>query len=117
MKIEDYLSTEYFTTRKELERRIGLTDREVRKQISQLKETVPVISHSKGKGYRLAKNFQNFNTAKEAKEELEEIEHCISEINSRIRSLNKTKRTYGTYVKKLKNNILFLENMNHIPQI
>ena len=114
MKIEDYLSTEYFTTRKELEKRTGLTDRKVRTQISKLKETVPVISHSNGKGYRLAKDFQDFNTANEAKQELEEIEHCINEINSRKRSLDKTKRTYETYVKKLKNNILFLENMNHI---
>lgn len=115
MKIEEYLSTEYFTTRKELERRTGLTDRKVRTKISKLKETVPVISHSKGKGYRLAKDFQDFNTAKEVKQELEEIEHCINEINSRKRSLDKTKRTYKTYVKKLKNNILFLENTNHIP--
>lgn len=113
MKIEDYLSTEYFTTRKELERRTGLSDRQVRIEISQLKETVPVISHSNGKGYRLAKDFQDFNTSNEAKEELEEVEHCINEINSRKRSLDKTKTTYETYVKKLKNNILFLENTNH----
>jgi len=117
MKIEEYLSTEYFTTRKELERRTGLPDRRVRAEISKLKETVPVISHSKGKGYRLAKDFQDFNTAKEAKQELEEIVHCINEIKSRKKSLDKTKRTYEVYVKKLKNNILVLENMNHIPQI
>lgn len=113
MRIEDYLSTEYFTTRKELERRTGLSDRKVRIEISKLKETVPVISHSNGKGYRLAKDFQDFNTSNEAKLELAEIEHCINEINSRESSLNKTKRTYEEYVKKLKNNILFLENENH----
>lgn len=113
MKIEDYLSTEYFTTRKELERRTGLSDRQVRIEIGKLKETVPVISHSNGKGYRLAKDFQDFNTSNEAKEELEEVEHCINEINSRKRSLDKTKKTYETYVRKLKNNILFLENVNH----
>lgn len=113
MKIEDYLSTEYFTTRKELERRTGLSDRQVRIEISKLKEIVPVISHSNGKGYRLAKDFQDFNTSDEAKQELVEVEHCINEINSRKRSLNKTKKTYETYVRKLKNNILFLENVNH----
>ncbi len=113
MKIEDYLSTEYFVTRRELENRTGLSDRQVRAEISKLKETVPVISHSKGKGYRLAKDFQDFNTANEAKQELEEIVHCINEIKSRKRSLDKTKRTYELYVKKLKNNILFLENESH----
>ena len=74
MKIEDYLSTEYFTTRKELERRTGLSDRKVRIEITKLKETVPVISHSNGKGYRLAKDFQDFNTFNEAKQELAEVE-------------------------------------------
>lgn len=117
MKIEDYLSTEYFITRKELENRTGLSDRQVRIQISKLKETIPVISHSKGKGYRLAKEFQDFNTANEARQELVEVEHCIKETNSRIRSLTKTQKTYQTYVSKLKNNIIFLENMNHIPQL
>lgn len=99
MKIEEYLSQEYFTTRKELENRTGLTDRQIRMQISKLKETIPVISHSKGKGYRLARDFQDFNTSNEAREELAEVEHCINEINSRKRSLDKTKKTYEAYVK------------------
>lgn len=117
MKIEEYLSTEYFKSRKQLTQETGLTDRAVRDKISTLKKEKAVISNSQTKGYRLAKEIQSIETLEEAQEEKELIRHCINDIESRKEDLNMSERSYIAYLKVLESRIMFLKNINHIPQI
>ena len=59
INIKDYLSTEKYTTRKELVEVTMLTDREVRSKISELKKKRVVIYSSQSAGYRLAKELKS----------------------------------------------------------
>lgn len=113
MKIETYLKTEQSKTRQQLVNETGLTDRAIRRAISDLKKTRPVIYNSQTKGYRLAKEIKSFNTPEEAKQELEQIQHCINDIESRKRNLNMSEKTYIAYKKKLEHEIMMLENEGH----
>lgn len=117
MKIEDYLSTDYFKSRKQLSQETGLTDRTVRDNISQLKKEKPVIYNSQTKGYRLAKDIQSIETLKEANEEMELILHCINDMEARKHDMNMSERCYIAYLNVLKNKVMVLENANHIPRI
>ncbi len=117
MNIENYLSTEQFKSRKQLAAETGMTDRAVRKAISKLKQTKPVIYNSQTKGYKLAKDMKSFNTAEEAQEEWKQVEHCINDIEARKKAFNKAERTYIAYLKKLEEEITVLKNENHIPYI
>lgn len=94
-----------------------MTDRAVRKQISDLKKTTAVIYNSQTKGYRLAKDLDSFNTVEEAKEEWEQVQHCINDIEARKRDFNRSERTYIAYQKRLEEEIMILENIEHIPYI
>lgn len=113
MKIETYLRTEQSKTRQQLVNETGLTDRAVRRAISDLKKTKPVIYNSQTKGYRLAKEIKSFNTPEEAKQELEQIQHCINDIEARKRDFNMSERTYIAYRKKIEHEIMLLEHENH----
>lgn len=117
MNIENYLSTEEFKTRGQLVIETRLSDRAVRKQISELKKIKPVIYNSQTKGYRLAKDLNSFNTAEEAQEEYDLIQHCINDIEARKRDLNMSERTYIAYKKQLEYQIIVLKNANHIPML
>lgn len=99
MKIEDYLSTEYFKSRKELVEKTGLSDREVRRQISELKKTRVVIYSSHRSGYRLAKEFRSLSN-QEREEEKRLVLNSLNECKSRTTQLNKQKRKYIAYLKK-----------------
>lgn len=114
MNIESYLNTEQFKTRQELVKETNMKDRAVRNQISNLKKIRPVIYNSQTRGYRLAKDIKSFNTADEAKKEKEQIQHCINDIEARKRDMNLSERTYIAYLKKLEEEIMILENENHI---
>ena len=61
INIEDYLSTTRYATRQELCDRTGLSDREVREKISNLKTKRVVIYSSSRSGYRLAKEIQRMS--------------------------------------------------------
>ena len=117
MKIENYLSTEYFKSRKQLASETGLTDRTLRDKISKLKKEKAVIYNSQTKGYKLAKDIQSIETLEEAEQEKELIQHCINDIEARKLDMNKSERCYIAYLKKLQDRIMFLENMQHIPFI
>lgn len=55
LAIEKYLNSHEFKTREQLQEETGLCDREIRKQISELKNRRVVIYSSSRSGYRLAK--------------------------------------------------------------
>lgn len=114
MNIEEYLNTQEFKTRGQLVYETGLTDRAVRRQISDLKKVRPVIYNSQTRGYRLAKDIKSFNTVEEAEEEKEQVQHCINDIEARKKDMNLSERTYIAYLKKLEEEIMLLENENHI---
>ena len=98
ISIEDYLSTEKFTSKQEIAELTGLSERVVRRKISDLKLTVPVIYNSYTKGYRLAKNFNNM-TKQEIIEETNLIQHSINDIQARKKVFDKQLRTYIAYLK------------------
>ena len=113
--IKQYLSTEKYTTRKELVEATGLTDREVRSRISELKKERVVLYSSSNAGYRLAKELKSM-TPEEREKEIELVEHSLNDCKSRTKQLNKQKRKYIAYIKKAQE-IMLEENQNHIPKI
>lgn len=114
--IKDYLSTEKYTTRKELVEATGFSDREVRSRISELKKKRVVIYSSQNTGYRLAKELKSL-TKEEREKEVELVKHSLNDCKSRTTQLNKQKRKYIAYIKKAEQIVLEEENMNHIPRI
>lgn len=117
MNIENYLSTEEFKTRGQLIKETGKPDRTVRQAISELKKVKPVIYNSQTRGYRLAKNYNSFNTVEEAQKEYDLIQHCINDIEARKRDFNMSERTYIAYQKRLEQQIMILQNWEHIPRL
>ena len=117
IEIENYLSSEYFKSRKQLVKETGVTDRAVRNKISQLKKEKPVIYNSQTKGYKLAKEIEEIETIEEAKEEISAIRHCINDIEARKRDMSESEMVYIAYIKRLEHRMMILENMNHIPRI
>ena len=114
--IKNYLSTEKYTTRKELIEATKLTDREIRSRISELKKKRVVIYSSQSAGYRLAKELKSL-TKEEREKEVELVKHSLNDCKSRTTKLNKQKRKYIAYIKKAEQIALEEENMNHIPRI
>lgn len=114
--IKDYLSTEKYTTRKELVEATGFSDREVRSRISELKKKRVVIYSSQNTGYRLGKELKSL-TKEEREKEVELVKHSLNDCKSRTTQLNKQKRKYIAYIKKAEQIALEEENMNHIPRI
>jgi biotin operon repressor len=98
IEIENYLSTERFISKQEIADRSGLSERNVRRKISDLKLKRPVIFNSKTKGYRLAKHLDEMSK-EEIIEEMELIQYSANEINSRVKVLNQQLRSYIAYLK------------------
>ena len=98
MDIENYLSATSYKTREQLVNATGMSDREVRRQISELKKERVVICSSNTKGYRLAKEI-NSASESELQKEIELIRHCIAEIQSKKKLHNKQLRKYIAYLK------------------
>lgn len=113
INIKDYLSTEKYTTRKELVEATMLTDREVRSRISELKKKRVVIYSSQNTGYRLAKELKGL-TKEEREKEVDLVKHSLNDCKSRTTQLNKQKRKYIAYIKKAEQ--IALEE-DHIPGI
>ena len=114
--IKNYLSTERYTTRKELVEKTGLSDRDVRDRISELKRHRVVLYSSQRAGYRLARELKNM-TKEERAAEVKEVEHSLNDCKSRTTQLNKQKRKYIAYIKKAQQIDMEEENQNHIPRI
>lgn len=101
INILNYLSTERYTTRKELIEKTGLSDRKIREEISELKKKRVVLYSSSRSGYRLAREIRSM-TAEELKEEIEAVKHSLNDCKSRTKTLNKQKRKYIAYLEKAK---------------
>lgn len=114
--IKDYLSTEKYTTRKELVEATGFSDREVRSRISELKKKRVVIYSSQNTGYRLAKELKGL-TKEEREKEVELVKHSLNDCKSRTTQLNKQKRKYIAYIKKAEQIALEETKINCIPGI
>lgn len=97
--IENYLSSTKYTSRKELVEKTGLSDREVRKHISELKKIRVVIYSSHRAGYRLAKEYSSLSS-QEREEEKRLVLNSLNECKSRTKQLNQQKRKYIAYLKK-----------------
>jgi len=116
IEIENYLSSTKYTTRKELVEKTGLSDREVRRKISELKKYRVVLYNSSRSGYRLAKELKSMSNI-EREEEIRQVKHSLNDCKSRTKQLNKQKRKYIAYLKKAEQIKLEEENYNHIPRI
>lgn len=82
-----------FITRNELRKLTNISDREIRRTISKIKQKHTIISLSSGKGYRKMIDLEEA-TKVQMEKELEIIKHCIREINSRKKIYNKQLRQY-----------------------
>ena len=116
INIENYLSATRYTTRQELVEKTGLSDRQVRDKISELKTKRVVIYSSQRSGYRLAKEIRSMSKI-EMEEEKNQIQHSLNDCKSRTKQLNKQKRKYIAYLKKLEQFEMEEENYNHIPHL
>lgn len=101
MNIEDYLNTDTYTSRFELMDLSNLSDRAVRREISDLKLKRVVLYSSQQKGYRLAKRIEDLHTLDDVATEYEAVRHCIADINARKKVFDKQLRCYIAYLKKI----------------
>lgn len=115
-EIEKYLSSTKYTTRKELCEKTGLSDRMIRKLISELKTKRVVIFSSNRSGYRLAREYKSMSKL-EREEELKQIEHSLNDCKSRVKNIKKSMRKYIAYIKKAEQIEMEEQNYNHIPII
>lgn len=93
-----------FITRGELKDLTNLSDREIRRIISEIKQEHTIISLSSGKGYRRVKSSDNMSQ-EETLKEIEILKHCINEINSRKKVYNKQLRQYIANLKVLQKKV------------
>lgn len=103
--IYDLIPNDTFITRSELKDLTKMSDREIRRIISEIKQEHTIISLSSNKGYRRVRSSDNM-TQKEILEEIEIIKHCINEINSRKKVYNKQLRQYIANLKVLQKHIV-----------
>lgn len=114
--IENFLSAYKFKTRQQLAQEMDISEREVRRQISMLKQYRVVIYNSSTKGYRLAREIRSMSEI-ERKTEIDLVQRSINDIQSRKKVFNKQLRKYIAYLEKAKQYELEEENQNHIPRI
>lgn len=114
--IEKYLNSHEFKTREQLQEETGLSDREIRRQISELKNRRVVIYSSSRSGYRLAKEYKSMSE-QQRQEEKRQIEHSLNDKKSRVKVLKKHMRKDIAYLKKAEQIELEEQNYNHIPRI
>ena len=93
-----------FITRSELKDLTKMSDREIRRIISDIKKEHTIISLSSGKGYRRVRSSDDM-TFEETLKEIEIIKHCINEINSRKKVYNKQLRQYIANLKVLQKRV------------
>ena len=93
-----------YITRLELTLKTNVTDREVRRTISNLKQKHTIISLSSGKGYKKCKYSTEMSNA-EKLEEMDNVKHCINEINHKKKIYNMQLRQYIAYLKELEKSI------------
>ena len=88
--VTKHLINDKFVERRELENKLnGLTDREIRREISELRKHYAVLSGSYTKGYRLVKKLDNL-TKEEMQEELHYINKTINEFMTKINDMKRT---------------------------
>ncbi len=93
-----------FITRSELKDLTNMSDREIRRTISEIKQEHTIISLSSEKGYRRMIDISQADQ-KQILKEIETIKHCINEINSRKKVYNKQLRQYIASLKVLQKQI------------
>ena len=98
--IYDLIPKDTYITRSELVELTGISDRQVRDFISQIKQEHTIISLSQKKGYRRTRSSEEM-TKEEMLEEIDTLKHCINEINSRKKVYNKQLRQYIANLKVL----------------
>ena len=102
--IYNLIPEDTYITRKELVDKTGLSDRLVRKIISDIRKEHSIISLSSGKGYRKSK-FTAFMSREEMQLEYDLIKHQIKESNSRIKSIKKNMRSSIARLKVLESEL------------
>jgi transcriptional antiterminator len=102
--IYELIPKDEFITRSELKELTKLSDREIRRIISEIKQEHTIISLSSGKGYRRVRSSDDM-TQKQLLEEIEIIKHCINEINSKKKIYNKQLRQYIANLKVLQKKV------------
>lgn len=116
VNIEDYLCNDRYTTREELVKKTGLSERKIRDKISQLKTKRVVIYSSQTKGYRLAKELKSLSRT-DREEEMDLVKHSLNDCKSRCKQLKKHMRKYIAYLKKAEQINLEEDNDMHIPHL
>lgn len=81
-----------FITKKELMDMTGLSERAVRRYISDIRKEHSIISLSSGKGYMKSKSTDDM-TQQEMMIEYDMVKHQIAESNSRIKELKKNMKS------------------------
>lgn len=97
-KIYELIPQDRFITREELVKTLRISDRQLRRYISEIRKEHNVISLSSGKGYRRAKSTDRM-TYEELEREYDIIKHQIAENNSRIKKIKYNMKSQIAYLK------------------
>ena len=99
-KIYELIPQDRFITREELVKTLKISDRQLRRYISEIRKEHNVISLSSGKGYRRAKSTDHM-TYKELEREYDIIKHQIAENIIRIKKIKYNMKSQIAYLKIL----------------
>ena len=99
-KIYELIPQDRFITRQELVKILKISDRQLRRHISEIRKEHNIISLSSGKGYRRARSTDKM-TFDEIQKEYDIIKHQIAENNSRIKKIKYNMKSQIAYLKIL----------------
>lgn len=101
--IEQYLNPYEFTSKQEISAKTGLSEREVRRKISELKLTKAVLYNSQTKGHRLRKTKEQLSELNldELTKEMVLTDHARKDILSRIKALSDEIAPYESYLTEI----------------
>ena len=102
--VYDTIPKDRYITRKELKELLGISDRQLRRYIAEIRKEHNIISLSSGKGYRRARHTDEM-TEEEIKQEYEIIKHQIAENNSRIKKIKYNLKSQIAYLKMLEKHL------------
>lgn len=96
----ELLRSEKPVSKWEMVEKLEMSERRIRKMISECSMYYAVLSLSNKEGYRLARKIDEMNQ-EEKNREAEEIKHQLNDFNSRIRCLKKRMKPLIAYLKVL----------------
>lgn len=96
----EMLKSEKPVSKWDMVEKLELSERKIRKMISECSQFYAVIATSDKEGYRLAKKIDSMNDEEKALEKIE-VEHQLAELKCRVKALKRRMKPLVAYLKMM----------------